>query len=144
MKAVHITQQWEGFFNYLEGYANIEHYKHVEFTMEFSITDNSFVGTSREKESQDAFKKPAIAKGFIDDEKMSFMMKYPCVYCKDDFGNIISDKSSEHPDIHYLGCFDSDKKTISGNWEMTVYEEKYVGGYLEELLNGTFEMRRIN
>jgi hypothetical protein len=71
-------------------------------------------------------------------------MKYPCLYYKDENGKIVLDKSSEHPDIHYLGFFDDDLKNVSGNWEMVVYEEKYSDGYLEEILNGQFEMRKTN
>lgn len=144
MKTVHIKQQWKGYFTYLEGYEAIEQYKQVEFTIKITLTENSFVGTSTDSESKHAFNQPAIIKGFIDDEKMSFVLKYPCSYFKDDFGNIILDKSSQHPDIHYLGYFDNDKKAVSGNWEMTIYEEKYGDDYLQEILNGAFEMRRMN
>lgn len=42
-----------------------------------------------------------------------------------------------------FAAFDDDRKSISGTWEMTVQEEKYFDDDLEEIVTGTFEMRRI-
>lgn len=144
MKAIHIKQNWKGFFSYLEGYDTIEQYRRAEFTMEITLMENVFVGISTDSESKHAFEKPATVKGFIEDDKISFIMKYPCLYYKDNTGKIIIDRSSEHPDIHYLGFFEENKSSVVGNWEMTIYEEKHVDGYLEEILNGEFEMRKLN
>ncbi len=144
MRTVYSKQKWQGFFTYLEGYTTNEQYHEVEFSMEIIITENSFIGTSIDSESKYVFDKPATVKGFIDNEKISFIMKYPCAYYKDDNGKIILDRDSEHPDIHYLGFFNEDRNSVIGNWEMTIYEEKYLEGYLEELLNGEFQMRKVN
>jgi len=144
MKTIHLKQKWKGLFTYLEGYETIEQYKEVAFTMEITLTENSFIGTSTDSESKNAFDKPATVKGFIEDDKISFVMKYPCAYSKGENGEIVLDKSSKHPEIHYLGFFNEDKASVNGNWEMTIYEEKYSDGYLEEILNGEFEMRKMN
>tara|TARA_R100000935_G_scaffold21876_6_gene40575 strand:- start:1004 stop:1438 length:435 start_codon:yes stop_codon:yes gene_type:complete len=144
MKPIYIKQYWKGVFSYLDGYETINQYKEVSFSMEITINDNSFIGTSTDSESKDVFDKPAIVKGFIDDDKMSFIVKYPCAYFKDEDGKIVIDKSLEHPDIHYLGIFDDNKKNVDGNWEMTIYEEKYGDDYLSEILNGEFQMKRMN
>lgn len=143
METIHLKQYWKGYFTCLDGYETIEQYKQVEFTMEINLTENSFIGTSTDAESIDAFDQPAAVKGFIDDDKMSFVMKYPCAYYKDDLGNIKLNKSYQHPDIHYLGFFDDDKQSVKGNWEMTVNEERYGDGFLEDLFNGEFEMRKM-
>ena len=143
MKTIHKKQNWKGYFTYLEGYDTIEQYKQVEFTLELTFNDkNSFIGFSTDVESKNAFNKPASVKGFIENDQISFVVKYPCLYYKDQKGNIILDESSEHPDIHYLGFFDDENNIVNGNWEMTVYEEKYADGYLEEILNGEFQMRK--
>ncbi|MDG5493014.1 hypothetical protein [Psychroserpens sp. SPM9] len=144
MKTVHLKQNWKGFFTYLEAYDTSQQYQKVEFTLEITLSENSFIGISYDLESKDAFNKPATVKGFIEDDKISFVMKYPCYYYKDEKGNIILDPSSEHPDIHYLGFLDENKKYVNGNWEMTVYEEKYADGYLEDIINGEFEMWKVN
>ena len=131
MKPVHLKQIWKRFFSYLEGYDTSDQYKEVEFTMEITLMENSFVGISTNSESKNAFNQPATVKGFIEDDKISFIMKYPCAYFKDENRKIVLNRSSDHPDIHYLGFLDDNK--TSANWEMTVYEEKYLDDYLEEV-----------
>lgn len=144
MKIIHLRQHWKGFFTYLEGYETLDQYREVEFEMEITLTENSFVGIATDSESKDAFQEPAKVKGFIDNEKISFVMKYPCAYFKDERGKIILDKSSQHPEIHYLGFIDDDNVSVSGHWEMTIYQEEHSNGYLEETLSGEFRMRKIN
>ena len=141
MKVLQLKQKWEGFLTYLDGYEDVEFYKDVNFSMEIELEKKSFTGFSVDAESKDVFKKPAKVKGFFDNDKISFVMKYPCYYYKDDNSKIVLDLKSEHPDIHYLGFFNDKKDSVSGNWEMTIYQEKHLDGYLEETLSGSFEMR---
>lgn len=143
MKPIYSKQNWEGTFTYTEGYNALMQYIEVDFKLEIVITNNSFVGTSMDSESKHLFDNPATVKGFIENKTISFIMKYPCSYYKNENGDIIKDESLEHPDIHYLGYLSDDKKQVSGNWEMTIYEEKHGEGYLEDILNGEFQMQRI-
>ncbi len=142
MKTIHKKQYWKGTFTYQEGYELDNQIKEVEFTMEIEFVENSFTGISTDNESKSSFDKPAIVRGFADDDKISFVMKYPCAYFIDENGGVIIDPNSEHPDIHYLGFFEDDKLSVRGNWEMTISEQRYGYDYLEEILNGSFEMRK--
>ncbi len=144
MKPVNIIQKWKGTFNYRDGYEDSEQYKEVEFIMEITLSENSFVGISTDSESKNVFDQPATVKGFIDDEKINFIMKYPCAYFKDESGKITLNRLAEHPEIQYLGFFDSSKSSVRGNWEIIEYEEKYLDGYIEEISNGEFVMKKIN
>lgn len=144
MQLVHNKQIWKGIFTYDDGYDEADQYIDVDFKMELIFTGNSFKGISTDSESRELFDKPADVKGFVDDEKMSFVKNYPCYYYKDDHGQIVLDRESKHPEIHYLGFWDGDKNSVYGTWEMILYEEKYGDGYLEEVATGTFEMRRVH
>ena len=55
-----------------------------------------------EIKSQKYFQKPATTERVIDNKKMSSMIKCPCAYCKNNFGNIILNISSEHTDTWHL------------------------------------------
>jgi len=142
MNIIHNKQIWKGTFTYNEGYDEIDQYIVVNFKMELVFNANSFVGTSTDSESENLFDQPIKVKGFIDDEKISFTLNYPFNYYKDENGIIILNKEIKHPEIHYLGFWEDDKRSISGTWEMTTNEEKYLDGYLEEFTTGEFEMRR--
>ena len=133
-------QNWFGFFTYEESNEETKQEIKVDFTLKINIEGNSFTGTSFDKESINCFDNPAKIKGFMDNEKISFVMKYPYHYFTDKYGQIQTDKNSEHPDIQYLGFFNKEKNQVEGTWEMTLYSESYLDGFLEEVISGRFEM----
>jgi hypothetical protein len=144
MEIVDNKQTWNGFFTYQDGYESIYQYINVPFVMQLVFNGNSFVGTSTDAESENVFNQPATVKGFIEEDKISFVMKYPCYYYKDESGTILLDKDVQHPNIEYLGFYDSNERKFSGTWEMIIYEEKISEDqFLEEVLNGEFEIKRI-
>ncbi len=145
MHIINKTQKWKGYFTYEAGYEVKDQFETVSFSMELTVTDNSFTGTSIDDEFKKIHDKPASVVGFFDDEKMSFILKYPCSYYIDEGDNIILDKTNEHPDIHYLGFFEVDKKIVLGKWEMKIFKEKHNEDlYIEESANGEFEITRIS
>lgn len=143
MKLTENKQIWEGYFTYEDGYEVIDQYIDVKFRMELIFNDNSFVGTSTDSESEGFFDKPIYVKGFILDNKISFVVNYPYLYYKNEDGKIITDKKSKHPEIRYFGIYDEITKKYFGTWEMTMYEEEYLGDYIEEIANGEFEIKRV-
>jgi len=143
MEIAHNKQTWKGFFTYYEGYEPFKKCIQVDFDMQISFDEDSFTGICSDSESKHIFEKPADVKGFIDEEKISFIKNYPCLYYKDEDGKIMLDRELKHPEIHYLGYFNENKRNISGTWEMVVYERKHLDYYLEEVISGEFEMKRI-
>lgn len=143
MKIVEAKQTWAGFFTYQEGYEVIDQYLKVAFSMELIFNGTSFTGTSRDVESENFFDEPTKVKGFIENNTISFVLNYPCSYYKDEMGNIVLDRDATHPDIEYLGYYDDDEKTFFGTWEMIIAEEKDFDDYIEAVISGGFEIRRI-
>ncbi len=143
VRLIENKQIWEGYFTYEDGYEVIDQYIDVKFKMELIFNDNSFVGTSTDSESEGFFDKPINVKGFILDNKISFVVNYPYLYYKNEDGKIIIDKKSKHPEIRYFGIYDEITKKYFGTWEMTMYEEEYLGDYIEEIANGEFEIKRV-
>lgn len=143
MKLTENKQIWEGYFTYEDGYEVIDQYIDVKFRMELIFNDNSFFGTTTDSESEDFFDKPINVKGFILDNKISLVVNYPYLYYKNEDGKIIIDKKSKHPEIRYFGIYDEITKKYFGTWEMTMYEEEYLGDYIEEIANGEFEIKRV-
>lgn len=143
MKIVDNEQIWKGFFSYLEGYEVIDSYIKVPFKMNLTFNGDSFVGTTIDSESENIFTEPIMVKGFIDNDKISYIVNYPYNYYKDENGKILVDKNLSHPNIEYLGYYDQIEKKFSGTWEMIVYEEKITEDeYLEEVVSGEFEIYR--
>lgn len=143
MRIVDNEQIWKGFFSYLEGYEIIDSYVKVPFKMNLTFNGNSFTGTTIDSESENIFTEPIKVKGFIENDKISFIVNYPYFYFKDENGEILVDKNLKHPNIEYLGFYDEMEKKFSGTWEMIIYEEKITEDeYIEEVANGEFEIYR--
>ena len=144
MKIVDHKQTWEGFFTYPSDDDYSDQDLEVTFKMELIFNENSFTGTSRDSESEHIFEEPTIVKGFIEDNKISFILNYPCYYYRDEDGNIQIDKDLPHPIVEYLGYYDEYEKKFSGTWEIIIHEEKISeDNFLEEFIYGDFEMQRI-
>ncbi|HRE76979.1 MAG TPA: hypothetical protein PLL09_04050 [Flavobacterium sp.] len=143
MRIVDNEQIWKGFFSYLQGYEIIDSYVKVPFKMNLTFNGNSFIGTTIDSESENIFTEPIKVKGFIENDKISFIVNYPYFYFKDENGQILVDKNIKHPNIEYLGFYDEMEKKFSGTWEMIIYEEKITENeYIEEVANGEFEIYR--
>ncbi|WP_298539514.1 hypothetical protein [uncultured Aquimarina sp.] len=144
MKLVDKKQKWKGQFTYQDGYSDIDQYREVIFEMEIKVDNDSFVGISKDSESKELFDKPASVKGFFDNDMISFVLKYPYSYYRDDDGTLVVEKGYEHPDIQYIGFYDEDLKEYKGNWEIVVDQETYGTDNLLEVVNGGFQLRRID
>ena len=143
MRIVDNEQIWKGFFSYLQGYEIIDSYIKVPFKMNLTFNGDTFIGTTIDSESENIFTEPIMVKGFIENNKISFIVNYPYYYFKDENGKILVDKMLKHPNIEYLGFYDEMEKKFSGTWEMIIYEEKITEDeYIEEVANGEFEMYR--
>ncbi|WP_426486243.1 hypothetical protein [Flavobacterium sp. 2] len=136
-------QIWKGSFSYLEGYDVIDSYIVVSFKMNLTFNGNSFMGTTIDSESENIITEPILVKGFIENDKISFIVNYPYYYYKDENGKILVDKNLSHPNIEYLGFYDEIEKKFSGTWEMVIYEQKITEEeYIEEVASGGFEIYR--
>lgn len=143
MRIVDNEQIWKGFFSYLQGYEIIDSYIKVPFKMNLTFNGDTFIGTTIDSESKNIFTEPIKVKGFIENDKISFIVNYPYSYFKDENGEILVDKSLKHPTIEYLGYYNELEKKYSGTWEMIIYEEKITEDeYIVEVANGEFEMYR--
>ncbi len=118
----------------------------VPFTMEVEMEKNSFVGFRVDDESKDLFDEPVKVKGFIENDFISFIIQYPHDYYMDyETGEAFVEKDMKHPGVTYEGSFDHQTNSYKGEWIILVAEEldpNNPGDYIEQLLTGTWEMRR--
>ena len=143
MKIIDSEQIWKGSFSYLEGDDVFDSYIEVSFKMSLTFDGDSFIGTRTDSESESIITEPILVKGFIENDKISFVVNYPYYYYKDENDKILVDKNLSHPNIEYLGYYDQIEKKFSGTWEMIINEEKITEEeYLEEIIGGEFEIFR--
>lgn len=116
-----------------------------QFRIEVDIDEKlSFTGTVWEEEFTGITGKLSTVKGFIDEDHISFVKKYPCTYEYDENGKIIIDESRKGHEVIYDGYWDENTGTWSGEWE--VEGETEVFHFYEiktKVFIGQFEMKMI-
>lgn len=86
---------------------------------------------------------PGIAKvtGFVDDNEISFIKKYPALFLRNDLNEIIIDKSKEHPEIHYHGVISDN--SMEGEWDMEAGVLFKVGEFHSQLISGKWKIDKL-
>ena len=139
----HIIGQWLGYFLYGPEYGEKLHGEKVEFRFFInSCSNGTFEGTSVDLEGVGANFEQAIIKGFLDNDLISFTKSYPHYHAIDAFGNTSVYKDLEHPVIHYEGIHNRRTNTFSGKWELCMDIGPAGDFWVEELMTGTWEMRK--
>lgn len=137
-----LTGKWIG--NYILGPEfELDEGKSFDFTLELIENDGDIEGICIEPGISEIFDKPITVNGFISDSFLSFTKQYPYMYYYDEFGKIIMEKDKPHPEISYSGEFDFNSDSFIGEFEMVVDSINYGEGWLEDILRGTWTLKRL-
>jgi len=114
-----------------------------EFRMEVELDDEqSFTGTVWEEEFSGITGKGLTVKGFIDENHISFVKQYPCLYDAGENGEIIIDESKHGHEVIYDGHWNEELGSWFGEWEIEVKTELVSFHKFESsLFIGVFEMK---
>ncbi|MBL1278832.1 MAG: hypothetical protein COA33_001055 [Fluviicola sp.] len=117
----------------------------IGFKMEVEIDSNfSFKGTVWEDEFSIASNKYLIVNGYIDNDHISFVKTYPCLYEFNEEGELVIDESKKGHEVIYDGYWDKDKKYWTGEWEVEGETAPLrFNNIVTELFIGPFEMWMI-
>lgn len=114
----------------------------VRFNMSLKDTNGIIEGTCSDNENDGGNPEFANVSGFVEGEIVSLVKIYPCLWYYDENGNIMHDKNQKHPEIRYYGRIKENK--IIGTWEMELNEKSFGYGYFAEVIQGTWEMTKID
>jgi hypothetical protein len=126
-------------------YYDIDH-KGDEFQVSFSMVVEfndkmSFKGSVWEDEFTKLSGKQLVVKGYIDEDHISFVKKYPCYYASDENGKRFIDESKLGHEVIYDGYWDENSRKWIGEWEVegeTTLEG--LEGIQTDVYVGSFEM----
>lgn len=119
----------------------------VSFTMNVQFDGTRFKGTRIDDETKDFISDPIYISGFIQENLISFTVKYPYNYYIDsNTGQTILLKDEPHPGVTYIGDFDDALGHYTGEYRVLVDEEQtglFQDSYVEGEIIGTWEMIEI-
>lgn len=115
------------------------------FKMNIELDDNlSFTGTVWEDEFSGISGKSLTVRGFIDEDHISFVKKYPCKYESDENSQVVIDIDKPGHEVIYDGYWNEELKNWTGEWEIEGEIELF---HLNEIKAsvyiGRFEMKEI-
>lgn len=133
-----MKEKWFGQYFYGESYGGIHQKKDVLFTIEWILTNGEIQGTCVDDEAIVQFDAPVTISGFLEDNAISFIKRYPYQWIIDENGNNILDKDGAPYEIHYSGTFIDDH--FEGQWELPV-KYKTENGFIQEFVHyGTWTL----
>ena len=113
--------QWAGFFVYGPEYGNKLHGEKVSFRLYIKFYwDGIFIGECVDHDGVGSNFEKATINGFLDGDFISFIKRYPHFHGFDEKGNPIEDEKIPHPEIHYTGQYNHNRKAFIGSWEMQI------------------------
>ncbi len=115
--------------------------KEFRFELNLRVEDDDISGEINDISEKD--QSPGIAKitGFIDDNEISFIKQYPALFLRNEDGEIIIDKTKEHPEIHYHGVIS--ENSMEGEWDMEAGVLFKVGQFHSQLITGSWKIEKV-
>ena len=115
---------WKGKFSYNpEEYGIVDD---VDFEMYVELKEGKFEGKVYDDEFRELCDELAIVKGFIDENKIHFVVTYPISYSIDENDKVQIDESKKGHDVIYNGFLNSNLGRWEGGWE--IMEEEPIEG----------------
>jgi hypothetical protein len=133
-----MTGKWTGEYTYGKGYPEEDQGTSVVFNLVMNYEEGDITGSCTDDESLKIFDKPATIQGFIDNDFISFIKKYPSLWTIDEKGNAQIFEDIPPIEIHYYGHFADNK--FSGEWDMSFEIEDEHGDSHFASCAGTWSM----
>ncbi len=133
-----MTQLWNGQYTYGVGYPEALKGTSVAFRLLMTEDNGAISGTCTDDEGDKVFTEPATFIGFIDNDIISFIKKYPSYWETDEKGNLHLYNDIPPVDIHYYGNYLNE--VFSGDWEMEYELQDQQGEWHYVGCGGTWSM----
>ena len=119
-----ISQVWKGKFSYNpEEYGIVED---VDFELYVELKDGKFEGKVYDDEFRELCDQLAIVKGFIEENRIHFVVTYPISYSMDENDQVQIDPNKKGHDVIYNGFLNPNRGKWEGEWE--IMEEEPIEG----------------
>lgn len=137
-----LSGKWTGEFMYGNLYPAELRGKAVTFELDITVENGQFSGFATDEETDAHFNRPATVSGFIEDNLISFIKKYPHYYetnPNDPEKMIFYPEVASH-EIHYEGRYVNG--VFTGDWEIiSSYKDEW-GNIHEDGGNGSWSMQK--
>lgn len=138
---MNLTGDWEGYYEYGEGYSLPYFGERVNLIASFEQKGNAFVGEINELESAYSIPLTAMVKGEIDENIITFTKTYPKYPVIIDVENKKIGFEDGELNIYHEGVVDIDFESIYGYWYIKEIVEDKQGKY-EHISSGIWLLKK--
>jgi hypothetical protein len=134
--------KWAGQYTLGEGYAPSMTGITTSFELIMEIIDGVLKGHCRDNIEDVPMSAPATIEGFIEDNFINFVKRYPHAWMRDENGDMVEDVDQPSHEVIYNGYFG--EGLVQGDWEIVASTHVNPDGTLYEyLLRGTWYMKKV-
>ncbi|MBN2610449.1 MAG: hypothetical protein JXB00_02735 [Bacteroidales bacterium] len=142
-ETIKIAGTWLGELVYNDDHRPELQGKTMKFRLVLEENDGEFTGECVDTEGTGVIPEPASINGFIDDQVISFVKLYPHFYFVNDQVEIVKDEDKEPVEINYSGEYNAENEQFEGDWNAVYAVKQFTFGYAENLVSGTWVMKRV-
>jgi hypothetical protein len=143
MTAIQFSGKWEGHYAYGPQYPVERQKERIGFFADLTVEEGILKGFCEEYVTKVHMKKPAMLDGFIEENAISFVKKYPFYYSVDENKEISVDFTRPSHSVRYSGLYDPVSGLLSGEWEIEAARDGDACGEPAYLVTGTWQMRKV-
>jgi len=141
--SISLGGQWVGYFSYGPEYGEELYGEKVAFRLFLDDLGNGeFTGKCIDSESKDSNPETSIVKGFVVEDFINFIKKYPSHFFIDEQGNNIIDEEKPGHLLTYTGLYDKKEKSFKGEWEIWTNDKHFTDGSFD-VLTGIWAMEKV-
>jgi len=138
---ININGQWKGVITYGPEYDELEN-SELYFSIDIKQTADTFTGVAHDTGGVGTNPDKALVNGFVEGNSINFTKQYQSTLIIEEDGTETVLRGKPAPEVHYWGTFDQLTNTLEGEWEISVYAEKFADGYFDDVFRGTWKASR--
>lgn len=139
---IDINGAWTGKLIYLTGVDENAKGKEMQFKVAIYEKDGEVTGKSVDIKGHGFVPEEASIEGFIEDDMISFIKKYPACYEPDGNGNMVKVEDREPYEINFSAIYDKENNKFSGSWDMLIKSHQIGFSFYDEMIAGEWEMQK--
>lgn len=138
---IDLNGNWIGKMKYGESFGEHKD-KELTFSMIIQSQDGELTGSVTDLEGFGACPEEALIEGFIEDDLISFIKKFPVCYEFNENWELVKIEEKAPTEINFSGNYNAETGKFAGEWDMFFKSEPVGLGYIDLSVTGEWEIEK--
>ncbi|MFO7656254.1 MAG: hypothetical protein R6W78_04240 [Bacteroidales bacterium] len=137
-----LTGNWLGELTYNDDHRPELQGKTMKFRLAIEENDGDITGECIDLEGTGVIPEAAVINGFFDENVISFVKQYPGFYFINYNAEVEKHEDKEPAEINFTGTFNPENNQFEGEWHAVFAVKQLIFGFAEQLISGTWIIKR--